>query len=56
MILLVRAVDTIDLRRVIFGRQQSMPEVLDTQTFLVFEGMNMRYKAGSHATLRTPAG
>ena len=33
VILLVRAVDNIDLRRVIFDQLQSMPGVLDTQTF-----------------------
>ena len=42
VILLVRAVDNIDLRRVIFDRLQSMPRVLDTQTFLVFEDVDTR--------------
>lgn len=42
VILLVRAVDNVDLRRVIFDQLQSMPGVLDTQTFLVFEDMDAR--------------
>ena len=42
VILLVRAVDNIDLRRVIFDQLQSMPGVLDTQTFLVFEDLDTR--------------
>ncbi|KNH23248.1 transcriptional regulator [Arthrobacter sp. ZBG10] len=42
VILLVRAVDNIDLRRVIFDQLQSMPGVLDTQTFLVFEDADTR--------------
>ncbi|MEJ1194040.1 Lrp/AsnC family transcriptional regulator [Pseudarthrobacter sp. CCNWLW207] len=42
VILLVRAVDNIDLRRVIFDQLQSMPGVLDTQTFLVFEDVDTR--------------
>ena len=37
VILLVRAIDNTDLRRVIFDQLQSMPGVLDTQTFLVLE-------------------
>ena len=40
VILLVRAIDNIDLRRVIFDQLQSMPGVLDTQTFLVFEDVD----------------
>ncbi|MGG5170817.1 Lrp/AsnC family transcriptional regulator [Pseudarthrobacter sp. J1738] len=42
VILLVRAVDNIDLRRVIFDQLQSMPGVVDTQTFLVFEDLDVR--------------
>lgn len=42
VILLVRAVDNIDLRRVIFDQLQPMPRVLDTQTFLVFEDLDTR--------------
>lgn len=42
VILLVRAEDNIDLRRVIFDQLQSMPGVLDTQTFLVFEDLDAR--------------
>jgi DNA-binding Lrp family transcriptional regulator len=42
VILLVRAEDNLDLRRVIFDRLQSMPGVLDTQTFLVFEDLDTR--------------
>lgn len=42
VILLVRAVDNVDLRRVIFDQLQSMPGVLDTQTFLVFEDVDAR--------------
>lgn len=42
VILLVRAKDNIDLRRVIFDQLQSMDGVLDTQTFLVFEDVDAR--------------
>ena len=42
VILLARAVDNIDLRRVIFDQLQSMPGVFDTQTFLVFEDLDTR--------------
>lgn len=42
VILLVRAIDNINLRRVIFDQLQSMPGVLDTQTFLVFEDLDAR--------------
>jgi DNA-binding Lrp family transcriptional regulator len=42
VILMVRAVDNVDLRRVIFDQLQSMPGVLDTQTFLVFEDVDTR--------------
>ena len=42
VILLVRTIDNIDLRRVIFDQLQSMPGVLDTQTFLVFEDVDTR--------------
>ncbi|MFB8368085.1 Lrp/AsnC family transcriptional regulator [Pseudarthrobacter sp. NPDC055928] len=42
VILLVRALDNSDLRRVIFDELQSMPGVLDTQTFLVFEDLDSR--------------
>ncbi|WP_077490650.1 Lrp/AsnC family transcriptional regulator [Sinomonas mesophila] len=42
VIILVRAVDNTDLRRVVFDRLQNMPGVLDTQTFLVFEDLDTR--------------
>jgi len=42
VILLVRARDNVDLRRVIFDHLQSMPGVLDTQTFLIFEDVDTR--------------
>ncbi|AMM33843.1 transcriptional regulator [Sinomonas atrocyanea] len=42
VIILVRAVDNTDLRRVVFDQLQSMPGVLDTQTFLVFEDLDTR--------------
>lgn len=42
VILLVRAVDNTDLRRVVFDQLQNMPGVLDTQTFLVFEDLDTR--------------
>ncbi|MDY6055211.1 Lrp/AsnC family transcriptional regulator [Micrococcus sp.] len=37
VILLVRARDNADLRRVIFDRIQPLPAVMDTQTFMIFE-------------------
>jgi len=42
VILLVRAEDNVGLRRVIFDQLQSMPGVLDTQTFLIFEDLDNR--------------
>ena len=42
MILLVRAEDNVHLREVIFDQLQSMPGILDTQTFLVFEDLDAR--------------
>jgi len=42
VILLVRAEDNVGLRRVIFDQLQSMPGVMDTQTFLVFEDIDTR--------------
>ena len=39
--LLVRARGTAELRDVIFERIQPMPEVLDTQTFLIFEDVDV---------------
>lgn len=42
VILLVRAEDNVDLRRVIFDQLQNMPGVLDTQTFLIFEDLDNR--------------
>ncbi len=42
VILLVRAEDNVGLRRVIFDQLQSMPGILDTQTFLVFEDLDTR--------------
>jgi DNA-binding Lrp family transcriptional regulator len=37
VILLVRARDTADLRRVIFDELQTLPSVVDTQTYMVFD-------------------
>lgn len=37
VILLVRARDTADLRRVIFDELQTLPGVVDTQTYMVFD-------------------
>ena len=42
VILLVRAEDNLHLRQVVFDQLQSMPGVLDTQTFLVFEDLDLR--------------
>ncbi|MEV4901014.1 Lrp/AsnC family transcriptional regulator [Citricoccus sp. NPDC055426] len=42
VIMLVRARDNLDLRRVVFDQIQSMPGVLDTQTFLIFEDVDAR--------------
>ncbi|MDO4918924.1 Lrp/AsnC family transcriptional regulator [Kocuria sp.] len=42
VMLLVRARGTAELREVIFDRLQPMPEVVDTQTFLVFEDVDVR--------------
>ncbi|MGM7666490.1 Lrp/AsnC family transcriptional regulator [Microbacterium sp. A93] len=42
VIMLVRARDNQDLRRVVFDLIQSMPGVLDTQTFLIFEDVDAR--------------
>ncbi|GGC81920.1 hypothetical protein GCM10011512_05850 [Tersicoccus solisilvae] len=42
VILLVRARDNADLRRVVFDQLQTMPGVLDTQTFLIFEDTDTR--------------
>lgn len=42
VILLVRGVDNSDLRRIVFDQLQSMPGVLDTQTFLIFEDVDTR--------------
>ncbi|GAA1349966.1 Lrp/AsnC family transcriptional regulator [Arthrobacter koreensis] len=42
VILLVRAEDNLHLRQVIFDQLQSAPGVLDTQTFLVFEDLDVR--------------
>ncbi|OMH29306.1 transcriptional regulator [Tersicoccus phoenicis] len=42
VILLVRAKDNADLRRVVFDHLQTMPGVLDTQTFLIFEDTDTR--------------
>lgn len=37
VILLVRARDTTDLRRVVFDEIQALPGVVDTQTFMIFD-------------------
>lgn len=42
VMLLVRAQDNEGLRRVVFDQLQSMPGVLDTQTFLIFEDLDNR--------------
>ena len=42
VILLVRAEDNLHLRQVIFDQLQSAPGVLDSQTFLVFEDLDVR--------------
>ncbi|WP_404286369.1 Lrp/AsnC family transcriptional regulator [Glutamicibacter arilaitensis] len=42
VILLVRAKDNLDLRRVVFEQLQSLPAVLDTQTLLIFEDSDTR--------------
>ncbi|MCW4464070.1 Lrp/AsnC family transcriptional regulator [Glutamicibacter sp. MNS18] len=42
VLLLVRAKDNLDLRRVVFERLQSLPTVLDTQTLLIFEDADTR--------------
>ena len=42
VMLLVRARSTTELRDVIFARIQPMPEVVDTQTFLIFEDVDAR--------------
>ena len=42
VMLLVRARGTAELRDVIFDRIQPMPEVVDTQTFLIFEDVDVR--------------
>ena len=41
VMLLVRARGTGELRDVIFERIQPMPEVVDTQTFLIFEDVDV---------------
>ncbi|ABY24379.1 helix-turn-helix, Fis-type, AsnC family [Renibacterium salmoninarum ATCC 33209] len=40
VILLVRAEDNEHLRRLVFDRLQSMPGVLDTQTYLIFDDVD----------------
>ncbi|GAA4381304.1 Lrp/AsnC family transcriptional regulator [Paeniglutamicibacter cryotolerans] len=42
VILLVRALDNVDLRRVVFDVLQSIPGILDTQTTLIFEDLDTR--------------
>ncbi|GEO96063.1 Lrp/AsnC family transcriptional regulator [Kocuria turfanensis] len=42
VMLLVRAVDTVHLRQVIFEHIQQLPGVVDTQTFLIFEDIDTR--------------
>lgn len=42
VILLVRAKDTADLRRVVFDEIQPLPGVVDTQTFMIFDDMVSR--------------
>lgn len=42
VILLVRALDNVDLRRVVFDVLQSIPGIIDTQTTLIFEDLDTR--------------
>ena len=42
VLLLVRARDNLDLRRVVFDHIQALPGVLDTQTFVIFEDHDTR--------------
>ncbi|WP_179816201.1 Lrp/AsnC family transcriptional regulator [Allostreptomyces psammosilenae] len=42
VLLLVRTVDNRELRELVLGRIQSMPEVLDTHTLLVFDETDRR--------------
>lgn len=42
VLLLVRARDNLDLRRVVFDNIQPLPAVLDTTTFVIFEDMDTR--------------
>ncbi|MFB9073633.1 Lrp/AsnC family transcriptional regulator [Citricoccus parietis] len=42
VLLLVRARDNLDLRRVVFDHIQPLPAVLDTQTFVIFEDADTR--------------
>ncbi|WP_394214948.1 Lrp/AsnC family transcriptional regulator [Brachybacterium vulturis] len=42
VLLLVRARDNLDLRRVVFDFIQPLPGVLDTQTFVIFEDADTR--------------
>ncbi|MFC7401795.1 Lrp/AsnC family transcriptional regulator [Citricoccus sp. GCM10030269] len=42
VLLLVRARDNQDLRRVVFDHIQPLPGVLDTQTFVIFEDLDTR--------------
>ncbi len=42
VILLVRAEDNVDLRRVIFDELQAMKGILDTQSLLIFEDLDTR--------------
>lgn len=42
VLLLVRARDNLDLRRVVFDSIQPLPAVLDTTTFVIFEDMDTR--------------
>ncbi|UBH25566.1 Lrp/AsnC family transcriptional regulator [Micrococcus porci] len=57
VVLLVRARDTADLRHVIFEKLQSLPAVVDTQTYMIFDdhasGQTMPPEEGADAP-RTP--
>lgn len=46
VILLVRAADNAALRQVVFDVLQAMPEVVDTQTHLIFEDAETGFPAG----------
>ena len=46
LVLLVRTRDAVELRELVFGRLQDMPEVLSTQTVLIFDEISPRTHPG----------